>query len=385
MLSITDPFIIKKCILQCNSAEFVFGYKALDGLMLYKSAVCPSTDGNVILDICTQCYSSLRRATMPKFALANSLYRGLLPSQFHDLTWVEEMVCSRYRYTAHITRLFQSSDPALPNVLHGNTCVHEMNVISTASVLPRTPADINETLSVVFIGPGKFRPEFLKNIYRIRKQKVWDFLLWLTSHNLLYSEMPLDRTILDQYPDDDALPGVENNIVEDHVSDVSHIFSEETAGPSEHPAEILKETNSESNEPFIFLEKVGVSDPEGDKLTGRTFVGAGLCNLVNDISSTTMPDLIFHRGSTAINEYNNPTLLPGMFPTLWPFGIGGSEDSSRQTSLSFAVQANYYFDIPDHSFRSHNAFMFVALNIIQRRACHLQTHFTLKKKNSVNC
>jgi len=98
-----------------------------------------------------------------------------------------------------------------------------------------------------------------------------------------------------------------------------------------------------------------------------------------------MPDLIFHRGSTAINEYNNPTLLPGMFPTLWPFGIGGSEDSSRQTSLSFAVQANYYFDIPDHSFRSHNAFMFVALNIIQRRACHLQTHFTLKKKNSVNC
>ena len=256
-----------------------------------------------------------------------------------------------------------------------------MNVISIASVLPRTPADINETLSVVFIGPGKFRPEFLKNIYRIQKQKVWDFLLWLTSHNLLYSEMPLDRTTLDQYPDDDALPGVKNNIVEDHVSDVSHIFSEETAGPSEHPAEILKETNSESNEPFIFLEKVGVSDPEGDKLTGRTFVGAGLRNLVNDISSTTMPDLILHRGLTAINEYNNPTLLPGMFPTLWPFGIGGFEDSSRQTSLSFAVQANYYFDIPDHSFHSHNAFMFVALNIIQRWACHLQTHFTLKKKN----
>ena len=170
----------------------MFGYKALDGLMLYKPAVRPSSDGNVILDICTQCYSSLRRASMPKFALANCLYRGHLPSQFHDLTWVEEMVCSRYRYTAHITRIFQSSDPALPNVLHGNTCAHEMNVVSTASVLPRTPTDINEKLSVVFIGPGKLRPQFLKNIYRIRKQKVWDFLLWLVSHNLLYSDMPLD-------------------------------------------------------------------------------------------------------------------------------------------------------------------------------------------------
>ena len=75
------------------------------------------------------------------------------------------MVCARYRYTAHITRLFQSSDPALPNVLHGNTCAHEMNVVSTASVLPRTPSDINETLSVVFVGPGKFRREFLKDVY----------------------------------------------------------------------------------------------------------------------------------------------------------------------------------------------------------------------------
>jgi len=73
--------------------------------------------------------------------------------------------------------------------------------------------------------------------------------------------------------------------------------------------------------------------------------------------------------------------MPGMFPTLWPFSIGGFKYSSRRTSLSFALQANYYFDIPDHSFRSHNAFMFVALNIIQRRACHLQTHFTVRKKN----
>ena len=74
MLLITDPFIIKYYILQCNSAEFVFGYKALDVLMLYKSGVHPSTGGNVSLDICTLCHSSLRRATMPKFALANSLY-----------------------------------------------------------------------------------------------------------------------------------------------------------------------------------------------------------------------------------------------------------------------------------------------------------------------
>ena len=49
----------------------------------------------------------------------------------------------------HVTRLFQSSDPSQPKVFHGNTCAHDMNVMSTASVLLRTSADINEFLSVV--------------------------------------------------------------------------------------------------------------------------------------------------------------------------------------------------------------------------------------------
>jgi len=157
MLIINDPFVIQTCIVQCNLLEFTFSHKSLDGLMLYKPpAIHLLPNGDAHLDICKQCHSSLLKSVMPKFALANDLYRGPLPEQFSDLTWVEEMVCARFRYTAYITRLFQSSDPALPNVLHGNTCVHEMNVVSTASVLPRAPADVNNMLSVVFIGPGKF-------------------------------------------------------------------------------------------------------------------------------------------------------------------------------------------------------------------------------------
>jgi hypothetical protein len=155
MLLITDPFIIQKCIIQSVSSEFVFGHQALDSLMLYKDAVHILNSGDAILDICPGCYSSLSKNEMPKFALANHLYRGSLPMQFKDLTWVEEMVCAKYCHMAHITQLFQSSDPCLPNVLHGNTCAHDMNVISTASVLPRTPVDINDALTAVFIGPGK--------------------------------------------------------------------------------------------------------------------------------------------------------------------------------------------------------------------------------------
>ena len=81
-------------------------------------------------------------------------------------------------------------------------------------------------------------------------------------------DIPIDDSILDMYPEDGPLPGIEDIIITDHKSDTSKIFLEETVGITEHPAENLRDTNMKDSEPFVFLEKMGVSDPEGDKLTG---------------------------------------------------------------------------------------------------------------------
>jgi hypothetical protein len=154
------------------------------------------------------------------------------------------------------------------------------------------------------------------------------------------------------------------------------VFAEETAGFSEHPAELMHADNI-STEPIVLLEKMGVSDPEGAKLNGRTFRSSALQNLVSH--SVPVPDLVLHRSSRAVPEYNNPDLMPGMFPTLFPLGIGGFDDPQRPTKLSFEAQANAFLDLPDKSFRHHHSYIFVALNIIQRRTAHLHTHFTVRK------
>ncbi|KAG1765856.1 hypothetical protein EV702DRAFT_924236, partial [Suillus placidus] len=95
------------------------------------------------------------------------------------------------------------------------------------------------------------------------------------------------------------------------------------------------------------------------------------------------PDLMLmmHRGMEPIVKYHNPDLLAGMFPTLYPFGIGGFDDTSRPTPLSFQAQADYYFNLADKSFRQHCTYMFVALNIQQRRMAHLHTHFTVHRSH----
>ena len=374
-----DYFLILKVTSPSLHNEFQFADLRLSGLMLDSNGIQTNTvSGDTKLCICHPCYAYLPRSSMPRFALANNLYRGILPEEFLDLTWIEERVCARFSNTAVVTRLYQSSDPSQPTVFHGNTCAHEMNVNSTAAVLPRAPSDVNDLLSVVFIGSHKFRPEYLGNMYRIRKSKVWRFLQWLRAHNRLYAEVSLDILTMELYPEDGYLPGIENRVVHDPDLDAGNVFGDETAGMSEHPAELLRSPGTpESEPPSVMIEKMGVSDPECDRMPGRLFTSAALRNLVP--SGSDLPDLVLHRGSIAVPEYNNPDLIPGMYPTLFPTGIGGFEVPDRICSISFQQQAKYYLDLADRSFRYHHSFLFVVLNIIQRRTAHLQTHFTVRR------
>ena len=367
ILHVSEPAIIRE-------SDFVYENERLNGLILDKDGFEQSTADSDLLQICHKCYRSLKLKRMPKFALANGLYRGRLPDCLQDLTWVEEMVCAKYRNTAHVTRLYQSDDPANPRLFHGNTCAHEMNIVSTASVLPRTPSDINDLLSVIFIGPEKFKPENTGNLFRVRKSKIAAFLGFLKINNQLYKDMKIDPVLFDLFPEDGPLPGIEARVIHDSTLNCNRVFLEETAGFTEHPAQYLK--SSDTGVPTILLEKTGVSDPEGIKCNGRTLTASALRKLAP--AQTNVPDLVIHHSHNAIPEYNNPDLILGMFPSLFPFGIAGFEDPKRTVKISFQAHANALLDVPDHSFRRHHTFMFVILNIIQRRTGHLQTHFTVQ-------
>ncbi|KAJ8584575.1 hypothetical protein M405DRAFT_913936, partial [Rhizopogon salebrosus TDB-379] len=100
---------------------------------------------------CGECFPALTKENkVLQSALANGTYRGELPEQFResrpDLGRGKNM-CDTI---AHVACLFQSSD------------LCEMNVVSTAFVLPRTPADVNGVLSIVFVGAGKSEPDQLR-------------------------------------------------------------------------------------------------------------------------------------------------------------------------------------------------------------------------------
>ncbi|KAJ4498891.1 hypothetical protein C8R41DRAFT_730688, partial [Lentinula lateritia] len=167
---------------------------------------------------CRDCYGSLRRSTMPRLALNNYLYRGELSDLLKDVTWVEEMACCIYRTTAHVTRIYGSSNPSDSFQLHGNVCAHPLNICATAKQLPWTPTDLNDLITIIFVGKKKLTPEDLMKFkpFFVRRSVIRLLLFTFCKHNRLYKDLYiLDNSCLNLYPENDLLPGLAERIVYD--------------------------------------------------------------------------------------------------------------------------------------------------------------------------
>ena len=80
------------------------------------------------------------------------------------------------------------------------------------------------------------------------------------------------------------------------------------------------------------------------------------------------------RSSKPANEYSNPNLLLGIFPTLFPYGCGAIEDCSRPVKIDFREHVRYLLSFGDRRFEEHHSFIFVVFNILQRRTACFHAH-----------
>jgi len=116
--------------------------------------------------------------------------------------------------------------------------------------------------------------------------------------------------------------------------------------------------------------------PRAVKLSGRTFHCFALKNLVS--APPQLPDLILHRSSVAVPEYNIQILMPGMFPLCFRW-TGWFDNPARHTKLSFEAKPMLSLMWRTNHLGIIHSYIFVALNIIQRRLSHLHTHFTVRQ------
>ncbi|KAE8250215.1 hypothetical protein A4X13_0g4891 [Tilletia indica] len=366
ILEVTDPHILQR-----PAHHFEYGDPSLTGLALHKDGVHVH-DGLAELDICCDCHSALTSSPpkLPPLALANDNIRGYLPAHLQDVTWLEERLCAKYLASAYIVRLYDLTAPGAveerPRVMKGHACSFPLNTVSTATKLPWAVDGNAALLSCIVIGPRKPRTQDLRNVFKVRRNKVRDLLLYLREHCKGYPDFSFDEDALGSLPDDDVPELIMRHVIYESNNEVPSLFARETAGLDVHPA-VLGEDEDEDPQARTFLEHHGLLDINGISVPAHSRSASALANA----TGTERPDLIIRHGATFVEDYNNPELFPGMFPTLFPWGTGGFEQKPRRVPLSFGRQAKYLLDVTESNFRRHWSFIFIVANIRQRRAIHL--------------
>ena len=84
-------------------------------------------------------------------------------------------------------------------------------------------------------------------------------------------------------------------------------------------------------------------------------------------------------GSSPFSDYDDPKLYALLFPTLFPFGLGGPDDTVRQRKILFKSHIQHLFRLRDSRFREHRSFMFVVFNILQRHSINISASLTVKR------
>ncbi|KAJ7044246.1 hypothetical protein C8F04DRAFT_1356594, partial [Mycena alexandri] len=228
----------------------------------------------------------------------------------------------------------ETSIPISQRGVVGHIIVYPQRPSAIAQSLPPSLEDIITPVCVIFVGAKPPTEEWLRKKVSpliVRKEKVLKALEWLRVHNHLYRDIPIDRPLLDALPDETILPFHIQHIIPS--SGIDATTSDYVPGSSEPPPipdlkEILKPPPS--NIPF---QSVVVTDVDGNA-PSKDLRAAALRHMKKPGSNYLQYVELPHDPNPA-NEFNNPTLFPMMYPTLFPYGLGGMEDKDRRTRLGF--------------------------------------------------
>ena len=234
----------------------------------------------------------------------------------------------------------------------GNVISFSQDISSLCTTLPRLPED----LDILVIRKPNVRDPSTYNDFRVRKQKVFDFLLFLKRHNPYYSgieirdpsrvELPADGSVLNRLPTVDGPKGETDH----SLFSESQASSLEDEGVSYQPDELAQEQNS-------FIPSVLPDETELEAIHSAMH-SSGL----SDLSDC---PLVWPTTTVPLSEYTTKGLFTKAFPALFPFG---KADFSlpREKTIQLHEWVRHLLRYQDSRFARHPRFRFFALNLIFR-------------------
>ena len=344
----------------------------LAGTLVDPSGVHRDKDDTLYLSLCPPCRNALSRGKLPRFALANLNVIGPVPPELQSLTLVEELIISRCRAKMCVVKLQDHNDdvelPTVQRGMKGHIIVFPQHPENISNVMPAPIHDIISPICVLLCSSTVPTPQWLKEKARpliVRREVVLKALSWLRVHNPLYHEIVIDPQRISMLPENDIL---DYHIEQIEVSSAARTVVSRYDLSNGHPTGPPPDSS-------VTFESVLVTDVDVNA-PSHQLKAAALRHAKRGGSFIQVP-----HDPNPVNEFFNPVMFPMLYPTLFPYGIGGFEDRRRLVPIGFENHVKHMLSLSDRRFQEHYSFMFVAFNVIQRRKLLLHTSLRVNRRN----
>ncbi|KAJ3878160.1 hypothetical protein F5879DRAFT_1074400, partial [Lentinula edodes] len=207
--------------------------------------------------------------------------------------------------------------------LKGNIIIFPQKATPLANLLPPSLEELSNPICVIFVGSSHPSDEWLRNQAKpltIRPDKVRAALMWLKLHNKWYKDIVINEDLLGSLPEVSSLPVHIEHVRPDDVNESL------TDGYDHSVKTSVDQQEKEYIEPTF--ESVVIADVDGNA-TVNELRAAAMRHIKKGGSYVEIP-----HGASPVNEFFNPSLFPMIYPTLFPYGIGGFEDHRREYPVS---------------------------------------------------
>ncbi|KAJ3967156.1 hypothetical protein EV361DRAFT_1010157 [Lentinula raphanica] len=233
--------------------------------------------------------------------------------------------------------------------IKGNIIIYPQKVSQVASVLPPNLDELAAPICVVFVGSRHPSNEWLRKHAKplaVHPGRVQRALEWLKLHNPLYRDIKINTALLQSLPEDYVLPvhvehvhpnSALDSVTSGYTPDL-HDASEHTNSPHEDSpmlsVESAPRSSSENDEPVVTFDKVVITDIDGSA-TSSQMRAAAIRHVQKNGGFIEFPHDV-----EPVNEFMNPALFPMIYPTLFPYGMGGFENHRRSHRVSLRRQSS---------------------------------------------
>ena len=385
----SDDMVVDSTWLDSETVAPVFMTPIADNMdvILDPKGVSSDENGESILTLCTTCRSSIRSKKTPPLALANHMALGDIPDELKDLTVVEEAMIAKCRAKCWVVQLKEENSGVLVSNsqrgVKGHIIVYPQRPSAIATILPPPLEEVSTPICVIFVGSSPPTDEWLQKKAKplaVRREKIRGALLWLKRHNPHYKDVLINESILNSLPPEYTLPVHVQHVLpsDDRDALTARYDGTVTSDVQSTSKEDHSSHTTENFEPKVDIpfQNVVITDVDGNAPSNELRAAA-----VRHIKKRGGGYVEIPHDPAPVNEFFNPELFPMIYPTLYPYGIGGFENIQRTTRVSMKRHVKHLFNLSDRRFQEHYSFLFTVFNILQRRQLLLHSSLKVKQRN----